>query len=126
MALRVKQIGKFKKTVNYFNKLKAFNPHDLIKHYAELGVERLKAFTPRDTGKTAESWDYTLIEENEIYTVQWTNSNVKNGINIALLIDSGHVTLSGTYVPGFDYITPALSPILTDLRRELGKKVSVH
>lgn len=125
MALRVKQSSKFKNVTNYFNRLKAFDPHAMLKHYAELGVERLKAYTPVDTGKTANSWAYTIIEKDDVYTVQWTNSNVKNGINIALLIDSGHVTLSGTYVSGLDYIEPALSPILTDLRKELGKKVRV-
>lgn len=85
--------------------------HELAKR----GVEALQDATPKDTGKTAESWDYKIDATDKGITIVWTNSNVNDGANIAMLIQYGHGTGSGAYIEGVDYINPALKPIFQEI-----------
>ena len=96
----------------------------ILHKYGKLGVSALAAATPVDTGKTASSWDYTVTVSKGSATIAWTNSNVNNGVPIALLIQYGHGTGTGGYVQGRDYIKPAIQPILDDLTKALWKEVT--
>ena len=76
------------------------------------------------TGKTAASWDYKIERGKGVVTITWTNSNVNNGVPIALLIQYGHGTGTGGYVQGRDYIKPAIRPIFDQLAEALWKEVT--
>ena len=39
------------------------------------------------------------------------NSNIQNGLNIAILVDTGHATPSGRYVSGTHYIDETIKEI---------------
>lgn len=91
--------------------------------YGKEGVAALSAATPVDTGKTAASWDYEVIYSKGDVSIVWTNSNIYRGIPIALIIQMGHATKSGTYVQGRDYINPAIRPIFDRMADELWKEV---
>lgn len=97
---------------------------DILEKYAQKGVEVLSQNTPRRTGLTANSWGYTIEQNNKGYKITWTNSNVNEGYPIALLIQYGHGTGSGGYVQGIDYINPALGEIFEEFITELWKEVS--
>lgn len=72
-------------------------------------VEALKEATPVDTGLTADSWTYEVIKKSKNCTqVVVKNTNIQNGVNVALLLEYGHVSPSGTWVEGAHYIYPAL------------------
>lgn len=78
--------------------------------------------TPKDTGLTASSWNYEIEENKKAKTIvlRFTNSNVVDDwANVAVLIQYGHATRSGTWVEGIDYINPALGPIFDDLANEV-------
>lgn len=83
----------------------------------------MKAATPKDSGKTAESWDYKIVEETGRTAVYWTNSNVNKGVNIALIIQYGHGTRNGGFVEGINYIPPAIQPIFEEMANEVWKEV---
>lgn len=97
-----------------------------LKKYGEKGVRALSEATPKDTGLTADSWDYEIWTDGKgEYKLYWTNSNLAEpGMPIAILIQYGHATRSGTYVKGIDYINPALKYILEKLSQDLQKEVS--
>lgn len=83
----------------------------VLEKYARAGVEALAAATPKDTGETAASWGYEIVEGDGILSIHWINSHVNKGVNIALILQYGHGTGTGGYVQGVDYINPALKPV---------------
>ena len=116
--------GDLTKTETFLKRLMKQDLKSILNKYGQLGVEALSKATPIDTGKTAASWDYEVTIAPGSATLTWTNSNTNQGVPIALLIQYGHGTPTGGYVPGQDYIKPAIRPIMDELTKELWKEVS--
>ena len=87
----------------------------LLEKYGQIGVDALFTATPWRTGKTAMSWSYKVKKEKGNYILEFNNSNVVGGTNVALIIQTGHPTKTGAWIEGRDYITPALQPIFDDI-----------
>ena len=98
----------------------------ILEKYGRRGVEALAAATPKDTGKTAESWTYKIVEDAQgNLKIEWHNTNVINDwCNVAILLQYGHATRNGGYVQGQDYINPAIESIFQNLADEAWKEVS--
>ncbi len=92
--------------------------------YGAAGVKALSAATPVDTGKTAGSWSYEIIQKNQSVEIIWNNSNIQNGVPIAVILQYGHATKSGGWVQGRDYINPAIQPIFDQIAEEAWKEVT--
>lgn len=99
-------------------------PLDILEKYGRKGVEALSSATPRRTGLTASSWDYTIKNKNGQYELSWYNTNIQNGLPIAIILNYGHGTSNGSYVVGKNYIEPAIAPILDEIAEEVWKEVS--
>lgn len=108
--IRIKQKGDFKNTEKFLKNKKRININILDK-YGKIGVEALKKNTPVDTGVTSNSWYYKIENQNGKVTLNFYNSNVKNNVNIAIIIQYGHGTKNGGWVEGIDYINPAVQPV---------------
>ena len=115
--------GSTKRTEGFLRKNKKIKISNLDT-YGVMGVNALAAATPVDTGVTASSWNYQIVEEDGRTTIVWTNSNVVKGQNIALLLEYGHGTRNGGYVVGLDYINPALSPVFDDIAAKAWREVT--
>lgn len=87
------------------------------------GVAALSAATPADTGETANSWYYESGKAKTGYFLSWHNSHIESGAIIAILIDYGHGTRTGGYVPARPYIQAALAPVIDRIEAEVGKAV---
>lgn len=124
MAFRVKTKGDWGKTKTFLEHAKDFDPMPILKRYGEIGVEELYLATPIDTGLTATSWYYEIEKTKDGYEISWNNRNVVDGVNIAIIIQYGHGTASGTYVQGRDYINPAMQQVFDDLAVQLWREVS--
>lgn len=124
MKIEFKHTGDFTKTQEFLLKLvdKAY----LVKlsEYGRQGVEALAAVTPKRTGLTAASWTYEITDNGKTTTIQWKNTNIQNGTNIAVLLDYGHGTGRGTYVQGRHYISPAIQPIFDKIAEECWKEIT--
>lgn len=96
----------------------------ILHKYGRKGVEALAAATPRDSGKTADSWSYEIIEEGNSSKIVWKNSNIHDGVMIALLLQYGHGTGTGGYVQGTDYINPAVEGIFRQMADDAWKEVT--
>lgn len=124
-SVSIKVKGSFNKT----RKMLA-SPSDFEKYRSFLdacgreGVARLSEATPRDTGTTAQSWFYKLNVSKNQMTISWGNSNINDGVPIAIIIQYGHGTGTGGYVEGVDYIPDAIRPVLEKIQNEIGKGVS--
>ena len=123
--IRVKTKGDFKNTELYLKKhTDNRNIMPILEKYGARGVELLRQATPVDSSKTATSWNYEIESEgNGEYHIQFTNSNVNDGVNIAIILQYGHGTRNGGYVKGVDYINPALKKAFEEMRDELIKEV---
>lgn len=116
--------GDLKGTRGFLNRLKQDRFVDRLDKYGQMGVKALRDATPRDTGKTANSWDYVIEQNKDSVTITWTNSNENRSIPIALLIQYGHATRNGGWISGIDYINPALKPIFEQIATSAWKEVS--
>lgn len=105
--------GSFTKTMKFFNHILKRDYLNVLNKYGTMGVVRLQEYTPKDTGVTAYSWNYDIEEDKTkgVITLRWTNSNINNYVNIALILQYGHATRNGGWVEGIDYINPALQPV---------------
>lgn len=123
-SIKLTSKGDFKHSFKLLNTIKRRSYFDALKIYGQRGVEALSKATPVDTGKTASSWDYKIIEEDGRLKIVWTNSNINNHIPIAIIIQYGHATRNGGWVEGIDYINPALRPIFNDIRDHVWREVT--
>lgn len=119
----VTQKGNFKKTDRFLSKVVSLHFERKLKHYGELGVQALKAATPKDTGKTAESWNYEIVQEEGRTVLYWRNENLSQGIPVVIILQYGHVTRNGGFVEGIDFINPTLKPLFERMAKEAWKEV---
>lgn len=122
--IRFKHKGNFSKTTLFFERLKNLFDKGILDEYGRRGVAALSAATPSDTGITANSWAYQISNSVGKMTIEWTNSNINEGVNIAVIIQYGHGTGTGGYVKGRDYINPAMQPIFDAIVSNIWKEVT--
>ena len=122
--INIKQKGNFEKTSKFLNKSrKAVTNPDLDK-YGMMGVQALRETTPKDTGKTADSWSYRIEQKNGQIALQFLNSNINQDVPIAVIIQYGHATGTGGWVEGVDYINPAIRPLFYEIIDNVWKEVN--
>lgn len=119
MGILIKVSGNFNKTEKFLMAIRQRKYMSVLERYGAKGVSILQSATPTRTGRTASSWNYEIQKSIGSCTIHWTNSNVNEGRHIALLIQYGHGTGTGGYVPGYDYINPSLKPIFDTLASDL-------
>lgn len=119
-----KQKGDFKKTEKFLKKSFGRDYISVLKKYGQQGVAALSAATPVDSGKTATSWSYEIVQNKSDISIFWNNSNVQKGVNIAVILQYGHGTRYGSYVSGRDYINPAIRPIFDKIADAAWKEVT--
>lgn len=117
------QKGDFSKALKYMNGLRGRKYRDILEKYAKEGVDVLRSNTPKDTGMTADSWDYEIVTTRKGFSINWTNSNVVGGVPVVILLQYGHATRSGSFVEGQDFINPAIRPIFERIVESLWKEV---
>lgn len=124
--VKFRQKGDFKQLTHYFQRVEKGAKLKDLEKYAQQGVEALSSATPVDTGFTAKSWYYKMEQKNGIVKISFCNSNIQNGIPIAIILQYGHGTRNGGWVEGRDYINPAIQPILIRLQNLLGGRLLSH
>ena len=95
----------------------------ILDKYGQAGVAALASATPVDTGLTAASWGYKIERAATSSKIIFTNSNIQNGVPIAIILQYGHATGNGGWVEGRDYINPAIQPIFDAILEEACKEV---
>ena len=118
--------GDFSKTTNFLTNLKRSKLVKDLDKFGRKGVEALKSVTPIDTGLTASSWHYEIIEEKKSTKINFCNSNIQNGVPIAIILQYGHGTRNGGWVEGRDYLNPAIQPLFDDIVNNAWHEVTKH
>lgn len=113
--------GDYRATKRWMDKMEAGSVADILRSCGEKGIEALSAATPVRTGKTAASWGFEAKTSSKGVTLTWTNSNVVNGVPIAIILQYGHGTGTGGYVHGRDYINPAMRPVFDEIESRISR-----
>ena len=119
-----RQKGDFSKLTRFLERTKESVKLGDLDKYGKAGVAALSSATPIDSGKTANSWSYEIINKNGSAEIVFKNSNIQNGVPIAIILQYGHGTKNGGWVQGRDYINPAIRPIFDNLANEAWKGVT--
>lgn len=124
MGITVTHRGEYSKVQMYLKKLLNKSYRETVTKYADQGLEALREYTPKDTGKTAASWSYEITETKNTIRVTYKNSNINQFVNVALILQYGHGTGTGGWVEGVDYINPALVPVFKKMADECWREVT--
>ena len=119
-----RQKGDFSKLTKYLEKVKEGFDVGILDKYGQAGVRALASATPVDTGLTANSWYYKIEKSKGSVSIAFYNSNIQNGVPIAVILQYGHGTKNGGWVQGRDYINPAMRPVFDNLADALWKEVT--
>lgn len=122
--VRFRHKGDFSKLTGYFEKVKGAVRRSDLDKFGREGVAALASVTPIDTGLTASSWYYKIERSNESIKISFHNTNIQNGVPIAIILQYGHGTGTGGWVQGRDYINPAIQPIFDRIRDEAWREVT--
>lgn len=116
--------GDFSKLTNFLEKAKHVVRFSNLDKYGREGVAALASATPIDSGKTASSWYYKIEYANDHVSIVFNNSNIQNGVPIAIILQLGHGTGTGGWVEGRDYINPAIQPIFDKIADSAWREVT--
>lgn len=116
--------GDFSKLTRYMTTVKNVTELRCLDKFGREGVNALASATPVDSGLTASSWDYKITRKNKTVSITFNNSNVQNGVPIAIILQYGHGTRNGGWVQGRDYINPAIQPIFDKIANKAWREVT--
>lgn len=119
-----RQKGDFSKLTSYFERVREAAKIGTLDRYGREGVAALKSATPVDSGKTADSWYYEITRTSSSVSIVFNNSNINDGVPIAIILQMGHGTGTGGWVQGRDYINPAIQPVFDKIANDAWKEVS--
>lgn len=121
--IKLQATGNYKNTKNFLTRAYKKEYLQSLDIYGQMGVEALAAATPVNSGLTASSWSYDIKTSRNSVIISWNNSNINNGVPIAIILQYGHGTKNGGYVRGRDYINPAIKPIFDAIADNAWKEV---
>lgn len=122
--ITIRQQGDYSKISNYLERIKESVHLGILDRYGKEGVAALASATPKDTGLTASSWTYEINRTSNGASIIFSNTNIQNGTNIAIILQYGHATANGGYIQGRDYINPAIQPIFDRIAEDAWKEVN--
>ena len=122
--IKITQKGDFKKATSYLDKLKDAIQLSSFDKYGQAGVNALSSATPVDSGKTANPRHTNIDRTKTTISITFYNSNVNEGVPIAIILQYGHGTGTGGWAEGTDYINPAIQPIFDKMAEEAWKEVT--
>ena len=119
-----RQKGDFSKLTRFLERAKESVKIGDLDKYGREGVAALSSATPIDSGKTANSWSYEITNQDGSVTITFNNSNIQNGVPIAIILQYGHGTRNGGWVQGRDYINPAIQPVFDEIVDKAWREVT--
>ena len=116
--------GDFTKTTRFLERAKHAVRRANLDRFGREGVAALASATPVDSGLTATSWYYEITYTKSGAKIAFYNSNIQNGVPIAIILQYGHGTGTRGWVEGRDYINPAIQPIFDRIVDEAWREVT--
>lgn len=123
--IEFKHKGDFVNTTRYLQRVQKGIRLSSLEKYGQEGAAALASATPIESGYTAASWYYTITRTRDgVIKIAFNNSNVQNGVPIAIILQYGHGTRNGGWVQGRDYINPAVQPLFDKITSDAWREVT--
>lgn len=121
--IKISNRGSFSNTYTF---LKKYRKHFIqkLEEHAQEGVDVLAAATPVRTGLTAASWHFKVVDDGNLVSVRWYNTNYFHGVPIVVLLYYGHATRGGGFIEGHDYWSEAMKPVYEKITEKAWKEVT--
>ena len=119
-----RQKGDFSSLTSFLERAKEGIKLGDLDRFGREGVAALASATPVESGLTASSWEYKIEHTKGSATISFHNTNIQNGVPIAVILQYGHGTRNGGWVQGRDYINPAIQPIFDRIANEAWREVT--
>lgn len=124
MRITVESKGDFKKVNAWLAGVINRSPVPELRRVASEGERSLASNTPRNTGETASSWVSQITTYRGNSVIEWMNvAHPEALVNIARMIDRGHGTGTGGYVPPRPYISKAMRSVWNNSGDKLAKEL---
>jgi hypothetical protein len=112
MKISFESKGNFDVINGWLKHIIKIDPSVVANQIASEGKRSLSANTPIDTGETASGWVSEVKSNGTTTEIAWKNvAHPGAGVNIAKIIDQGHGTGTGGYIPPKPYIKKAMTPV---------------
>lgn len=116
--------GGFEGSLEWLKKIANKDPTKALESIGESGVKALSSNTPRDTGQTASGWNHKVSKNKGMSEVAWiNNAHPESSANVAVLIDKGHGTRNGGYVPPKPFIKKSMDEVYKTAGDKLAKEL---
>ena len=97
---------------------------DTLEEVGMTGVDNLRKTTPRDSGVTANSWEWNVLLGIGKSEVSWSNNahpHIRG--NLVRMLYYGYGNRNGGYVPPRDFISPAIEPAYDQASKKIEEKM---
>lgn len=124
MRLTIESKGEFKKVNSWLAGVLNKSPVAELRKIASDGERTLANNTPKDTGETASGWisEITTYRNNNV--IEWMNvAHPEALVNIARIIERGHGTGTGGYVPPRPYIVKSMDAVWKNSGEQLAREL---
>lgn len=112
MRVTFQSKGDWAETRKWLKQVSKGIPTSVVNEIARKGEQALKAGTPKTTGETATGWYAEVKTRGNISEIVWKNkAHPESRVSVALLIELGHGTRTGGYVPPKPYIKQAMESV---------------
>lgn len=116
--------GDSKALEQWLKNVSSATPSASLNSIARQGEQSLAANTPKDTGVTASGWKAKVTSKGTTSEIAWTNTaHSGESVNIAVIIDQGHGTGTGGYVPPKPYIKKSMNSVWSTAGDKIAKEL---
>lgn len=124
MKISFESKGDFEGIRKWLSDVSKRNPSAVLNQIANEGERSLASNTPRETGETASRWKSKITTKGNVAEIAWTNdAHPEAEVNIAKLIDLGHGTGTGGYVPPRPYIKRSMDSVFNTAGDKVAKEM---
>ena len=125
MKVTIESTGDFNDTIKWLEESSRKIPSNAIRDIGQKGVESLSANTPvGETGETARGWRSVIEVNGNVAEVSFINdAHPEADINMAKLIELGHGTGTGGYVPPQPYIKQSMEAVWADCADNIAREM---
>jgi hypothetical protein len=116
--------GDFGEISKWLDNVSKRSPSAALNQIAREGERSLSNNTPRDTGATASGWKGEVTAKGTTSEVAWVNTaHPDAGVNVAVIIEQGHGTGTGGYVPPRPYIQKAMDSVWSNAGDKIAEEM---
>lgn len=116
--------GNFDNLDKWLKKVSNADASGALSQIAREGERSLASKTPKSTGETSTGWKGEVTSKGGVSEVAWKNhAHSDLRVNLALLIELGHGTGTGGYVPPVPYIKGAMDSVWKTAGDKIAKEL---